>query len=180
MFVLGTCAHALTPPLLTDFERISFQLDREREGFVRRLRQQVAGGDPLSVLQPASYALAPGSAVAITGANDGIGKAAATFLAREGYAPILCCRTQSNASSAVVTAARSRGQIGIAMPKLAKVSRSPMQATIVEPSRRASTSLSRGLSWRGCRLRSTQRCKPMPRSVSAESRSHRSRAEASH
>ena len=35
MFVLGTCAHALTPPLLTDFERISFQLDREREGFVQ-------------------------------------------------------------------------------------------------------------------------------------------------
>ena len=114
--VLASCSCALTPPLLLnfqDFERLSFQIDREREGFVRRLRHQVAG-DALSSLRPSSYALAPGSAVAITGANEGIGFAAAMFLAKEGYAPIICCRTQSKADAAAeaVRAAFGSANVG--------------------------------------------------------------------
>ena len=109
--LLFAAACSLTPQLLTNFERLSFQLDREREGVVRRLRQQVVGGDALSSLSPSSYALAPGSAVAITGANDGIGLAAAKFLAQQGYAPIMCCRTQDKAE---VAANEVRKEVGLA------------------------------------------------------------------
>ena len=110
MAVLLSAAFALTPQLLA-FERLSFQLDREREGLVRRLRQQVVGGDALSALRPETYALTPGAAVAITGANDGIGLAAALLLAKEGYTPIMCCRTQEKADTA---ANEVRKQVGLA------------------------------------------------------------------
>ena len=78
-YSLAPAVMALSTPLqaLTSLERISFQLDREREGFVRRLRQQVAGGDALATLAPSAFALQRGSAVAITGANEGIGFSAA-------------------------------------------------------------------------------------------------------
>ena len=86
---------------LDTLERVAFQADREREGLLRRVRQQAVGGDALARLQPDSYALPAGSAVAITGANDGIGKAAAVFLAKQGYATILCARSQAKADEAV-------------------------------------------------------------------------------
>ena len=109
--LLPTTAAMATGAIQT-FERLSFQIDREREGFVRRARQQLTGGDALSTLSPSSYALKPGSAVCITGANDGIGRAAAVYLAKQGYATVLCARTQAKADEAVayVQAAASGAQ----------------------------------------------------------------------
>ena len=113
-------ATGLTGAIQT-FERLSFQIDREREGFVRRARQQLTGGDALSTLSPSSYALKPGSAVCITGANDGIGRAAAVYLAKQGYATVLCARTQAKADEAVayVQAAASGAQSAGAVIDLA-------------------------------------------------------------
>ena len=97
---------ALTPPsplsLLSSIERASFSLDREREGIVRRLKQQLSpDGDELDQLSLSDYALPAGCAVAITGANAGIGLESAVFLAEAGYAPIVCARTDAKAEQTV-------------------------------------------------------------------------------
>jgi len=84
---------------LSSIERALFQADREREALLRRLRQTYEG-DALSALPTTSYALPPGSSIAITGANEGIGLAAAHFLATNGYSTILCARTQAKADEA--------------------------------------------------------------------------------
>ena len=112
LLAFAASSSALTPPqAIQSFERLSFQIDREREGLLRRVRQQVVGGDALDLLKPSAYALSQGAAVAITGANDGIGLAAAEFLAKAGYSPILCCRTQSKADEA---ANKIRKSVGLA------------------------------------------------------------------
>lgn len=98
---------AAAPPSLTvgsalsSLERLSFNAVREQEGLLRRLRQQVSGGDALANLSPSDYALPFGSAIAVTGANEGIGKEAALFLAKAGYAPIVCARSDDKATATV-------------------------------------------------------------------------------
>ena len=59
---LLSAVSAFTPLSLTTLERLSFRIDREREGLLRRVRQRAVGGDPLSNLTPERYVLAPGSA----------------------------------------------------------------------------------------------------------------------
>jgi hypothetical protein len=87
--------------VLAAAERLSFAADREREGLLRRVRHRAQGGDPLSSLMPASYALADGSCIAITGASDGIGREAAAFLAQRGFSVILCARNQAKGEEAM-------------------------------------------------------------------------------
>ena len=80
-------------------ERLAFVVDRFREGLLRRVRQR--GGDPLSALMPADYALASGSCIAVTGGSDGIGREAAAFLAQRGFAVVLCARNQAKGEAAL-------------------------------------------------------------------------------
>lgn len=94
---------------LSGIERTAFSAVREQEGLLRRFRQQVNGGDALSLLKKEDYVLAPGSAVAVTGANDGIGKEAAIFLAQAGYVPIVCARSEEKVAAAVAAVQQKAG-----------------------------------------------------------------------
>ena len=105
-----SCVALKIPGALNSLERLKFQADREQEGLLRRAFQQISG-DGLASLQSRDYALAPGSAVAITGASDGIGRAAAVFLAKEGFAPIVIARSKDKAE---VAAQHVRQQAGAA------------------------------------------------------------------
>ena len=62
-------------------ERGVYTAERQREELGRRLRDRLSGGDGLSRLAAADYAVRPGTSVAITGATEGIGREAARFLA---------------------------------------------------------------------------------------------------
>jgi len=94
---------------LSGIERTAFSAVREQEGLLRRFRQQVNGGDALSLLKKEDYVLAPGSAVAVTGASDGIGKEAAIFLAQAGYVPIVCARSEEKTAAAVAAVQQKAG-----------------------------------------------------------------------
>jgi NAD(P)-dependent dehydrogenase (short-subunit alcohol dehydrogenase family) len=98
---------------LTRLESIGFSAVREQEGLLRRLKNQVALGDSLARLQPEDYVLPAGSAVVVTGANDGIGRSSAVFLAQHGYVPIVCARSDAKA---IDTAAYIRDQVGADAP----------------------------------------------------------------
>jgi len=114
-------AAALSPVVATAFssaERLSFQLDREREGLLRRLRQRANGGDSLTTLMPSSYALAEGCCIAVTGAASGIGREAAAFLAQRGFPVVLCSRSHAKVQKAVQYIA---GLPGVQSEKLASV-----------------------------------------------------------
>lgn len=85
---------------LTSLERLNYQADREKEGIIRRAIQQV-NGDPLAALiEKSEFALSRGSAIAITGASDGLGLEAAVLCAKCGYAPIVCARSAEKADAA--------------------------------------------------------------------------------
>lgn len=104
VLLLSAGVLSLQPTLggvLSAAERLAFSADREREGLLRRVRQRALGGDPLSELMPASYALADGSCIAITGASDGIGREAAAFLAQRGFSIVLCARDQAKGEAAM-------------------------------------------------------------------------------
>lgn len=94
---------------LSGIERTAFSAVREQEGLLRRFRQQVNGGDALSLLKKEDYVLAPGSAVAVTGANEGIGKEAAIFLAQAGYVPIVCARSEDKVAAAITAVQQKAG-----------------------------------------------------------------------
>lgn len=70
-----------------------YAADRERDSLLARLRETVVGGDALSSLSPGSFALKPEvSTIVLTGATDGLGKAAASFLSAQGFPVVLCAR----------------------------------------------------------------------------------------
>ena len=78
--------------LFRTIESVVYAADRERDALLSRVKHG-ALGDPLSSLSPSRWVLQPGSAtIAITGATDGVGKAAATWLAQAGFGVILCAR----------------------------------------------------------------------------------------
>ena len=73
-------------------ERGVYTAERQREELGRRLRDRLSGGDGLSRLAAADYAVRPGTSVVITGATEGIGREAARFLADANIGVIVCAR----------------------------------------------------------------------------------------
>lgn len=96
---------------VTQVERLSFQLDRERETLLRRVRQRVAEqSDPLMRLPPERHAISKNHSIVITGGTEGLGREAAAYLARAGYATIICARDQNRGVSAVDYIKEQAGQ----------------------------------------------------------------------
>ena len=81
-------------------ERGVYTAERQREELGRRLRDRLSGGDGLSRLAAADYAVRPGTSVAITGATEGIGREAARFLADANIGVIVCARDAAKAETA--------------------------------------------------------------------------------
>lgn len=102
LFAEGAMSMSTLATTISRIERLSFQLDRERETFLRRVRQRIAdAADPLSRLPSSDFAISKECAIAITGATEGIGLEAAAALATFGYATILCARDATKARAAV-------------------------------------------------------------------------------
>lgn len=81
-------------------ERGVYTAERQREELGRRLRDRLSGGDGLSRLAAADYAVRPGTSVVITGATEGIGREAARFLADANIGVIVCARDAAKAETA--------------------------------------------------------------------------------
>lgn len=167
---------ALQQPVLDALRRIErgiFAADRSRDDLLRRVADKVAGGDALSRLAPESYALQPGSAVAITGASDGIGRETAAFLARAGYPVVLCARdpdkgeaartyvaTATNAKVAVVPLDLSSvSSVRAAIPAIvdaASVLGAPLRGLVLNagvwPTKKATTSDGMELGFQTCHV----------------------------
>lgn len=98
-------AAALTlPPAPKVFKALDlavYAADRQRDELLSGVKRSLLGSDPLDALAKTDYALPPKiSTVAVTGANAGIGREAALFLAQAGFGVVLCSRDQEKGESA--------------------------------------------------------------------------------
>merc|ERR1719221_1684452 len=102
--LLPTATAITLPPAPRLFKALDlavYAADRQRDELLSGVKRALLGSDPLDEIPASEYALKPQiSTVAVTGANDGIGREAARFLANAGFGVVLCSRDVAKGETA--------------------------------------------------------------------------------